>query len=155
MLTNRDVNTFVHKIGEKNKLFVHTEHFWDLLFQLMKHGINTSCVFIFVQYLKTAKKLTLSCIQSVMFGTNPTNHWVPLVLFSSMVVAASGYGYACHRQGLGSFLGIKSNGIELITGKILEENLLQSAFQQSLGDKFIFHQDNNLKHWSCLPRRVA
>jgi hypothetical protein len=30
------------------------------------------------------------------------------------------------------------------TGKILEENLVQSAFQQILGDKFTFQQDNNL-----------
>ena len=44
------------------------------------------------------------------------------------------------------FLGIKRNIIELRTGKILEENLVQSAFQQTLGDKFTFQQDNNLKH---------
>jgi hypothetical protein len=31
-------------------------------------------------------------------------------------------------------------------GKILEENLVQSAFQQTLGDKFTFQLDNNLKH---------
>jgi hypothetical protein len=36
-------------------------------------------------------------------------------------------------------------GIELSTGKILEENLVQSAFQQILRDKFPFQQDNNLK----------
>ena len=36
--------------------------------------------------------------------------------------------------------------MELSTGKILEENLYQSAFQQRLGDKFTFQQDNNLKH---------
>jgi hypothetical protein len=41
---------------------------------------------------------------------------------------------------------IKRNRIELSTGKILEENLVQSAFQQTLGDKFTFQQDNNLKH---------
>ena len=40
----------------------------------------------------------------------------------------------------------KINVIELSTGKILEENLVQSAFQQTLGDKFTFQQDNNLKH---------
>ena len=32
------------------------------------------------------------------------------------------------------------------TGKILEENLGQSAFQQTLGDTFTFHQDINLNH---------
>ena len=44
------------------------------------------------------------------------------------------------------FLFIKRNGIELRTGKTLEESLVQSAFQQTLGDKFTFQQDNNLKH---------
>jgi hypothetical protein len=29
---------------------------------------------------------------------------------------------------------------------ILEENLVQSAFHQILGDEFTFQQDNNLKH---------
>ena len=36
--------------------------------------------------------------------------------------------------------------MELSTGKILEENLVQSAFHQTLGDEFTFHQGNNLKH---------
>ena len=62
-----------------------------------------------------------------------------------MVVAASCHEYACHWQRLWSFLNIKYNGIELSTGKILEENLGQSAFQQTPGDKFTFQQDNNLK----------
>ena len=34
----------------------------------------------------------------------------------------------------------------LSTCKILEENLVQSAFHQTLGDEFTFQQDNNLKH---------
>jgi hypothetical protein len=38
------------------------------------------------------------------------------------------------------FFKIKINGIELSKGKILEENLVQSAFQQTLGDN-----NNNLK----------
>ena len=33
---------------------------------------------------------------------------------------------------------IKRNRIELSTGKILEGNLVQVAFQQTLGDKFTF-----------------
>ena len=42
---NKDVNNFVHR----NKLIVRMEHFWDLLFQLMKHGIKTVHVeFIFL-----------------------------------------------------------------------------------------------------------
>ena len=36
--------------------------------------------------------------------------------------------------------------MEPSTGKILEENLVQSAFHQTLGDEFTFQQDNNLKH---------
>ena len=44
------------------------------------------------------------------------------------------------------FFRIKINGIELSTGKILEEYLVHSAFHQTLGDKFTFQQDNNLKH---------
>uniref|UniRef100_A0AAZ3NX94 Uncharacterized protein n=1 Tax=Oncorhynchus tshawytscha TaxID=74940 RepID=A0AAZ3NX94_ONCTS len=36
--------------------------------------------------------------------------------------------------------------MELSTGQILEENLVESAFHQILGDVFISQQDNNLKH---------
>jgi hypothetical protein len=36
--------------------------------------------------------------------------------------------------------------MELSTGRTLEENLIQSAFHQTLGDEFTFQQDNNLKH---------
>jgi hypothetical protein len=36
--------------------------------------------------------------------------------------------------------------MELSTGKILEQNLVQLAFHQTLGDEFTFQQDNNLKH---------
>ena len=62
------------------------------------------------------------------------------------MVAASCYEYDCHQQGLGSFFRIKINRIEISTGKILVENLVQSALQKTLGDKFTFQQDNNLKH---------
>jgi hypothetical protein len=41
---------------------------------------------------------------------------------------------------------IKINGIKLGTGKILEENLVQSAFQQTLRDKCTCEQHNCLKH---------
>ena len=56
------------------------------------------------------------------------------------------------------FLRIKINGIEISTGKILEANLVQSAFQQTMGDTFTFQQENNLKHKAkytleLLPRR--
>ena len=36
--------------------------------------------------------------------------------------------------------------MELNTSKILKENLVKSAFHQTLGDEFTFQQDNNLKH---------
>ena len=36
--------------------------------------------------------------------------------------------------------------MELSTGTILEENLVQSAFHQTLEDEFTFQKDNNLKH---------
>ena len=41
---------------------------------------------------------------------------------------------------------ITRKGIDLSTGKVLEENLVQSVFQQKLGDEFTFQQDINLKH---------
>jgi hypothetical protein len=49
------------------------------------------------------------------------------------------YGYACN------FSGLKINGMELNTGNILEENLVQFTFRQTLGDEFTFQQDNNLR----------
>jgi hypothetical protein len=49
---------------------------------------------------------------------------------------------------------IEINGVELSTGKILEENLLQSALQQTLGDEFTFQQDNSLQH-KAKSTRVA
>jgi hypothetical protein len=63
-----------------------------------------------------------------------------------MVVAASCYGYACHWAKTWEFFRIKRNRIALNQGKILEENLVQYASQQTLGDKFTIQQDNNLKH---------
>ena len=38
--------------------------------------------------------------------------------------------------------------MELSTGTIVEENLVQSAFHQTRGDEFTFQQNNNLKHKS-------
>ena len=49
---------------------------------------------------------------------------------------------------------MKINGIELSNGKILEESLGQSAFQQTLGDRFTFQQDNNLKHKAKYTRQL-
>jgi hypothetical protein len=40
---------------------------------------------------------------------------------------------------------IKRKIIQLSTCKILKENLVQTSFQQTLGDDFTFRQDNNLK----------
>ena len=36
--------------------------------------------------------------------------------------------------------------MELSTGKMLKENMVPSAFCQTLGDEFNFQQENNLKH---------
>ena len=36
--------------------------------------------------------------------------------------------------------------MELSTGRILEGNLVQSAFHKTLADEFSFRHDNNLKH---------
>ena len=52
-----------------------------------------------------------------------------LSIFPSIVVATSCYGYACN-----NFSGYKIHGMELSTGQILEENLVQSDFHQTLGD---------------------
>jgi hypothetical protein len=41
------------------------------------------------------------------------------------------------------------------TGKILEENLVQSAFQQTLEDKFTFQQDNDFKHKELLTKMTV
>uniref|UniRef100_A0AAZ3SPC3 Uncharacterized protein n=1 Tax=Oncorhynchus tshawytscha TaxID=74940 RepID=A0AAZ3SPC3_ONCTS len=41
---------------------------------------------------------------------------------------------------------MKINRMELSTGKILEENLVQSAFHQKRRDEFTLQQDNNLQH---------
>ena len=72
-----------------------------------------------------------------------------------MVLAASCYGYACW-QGLGCCFRVKRNGIALSTGKILEGTLVQSTFQQTLGDKFTFQQDNSLKHKAkCTPELLT
>ena len=59
MLTKRDVNKFVHNF--LGKLFVHMKHFWDLFFQLMKHGTNIShIVYIFVPC--TLDYLSIACL---------------------------------------------------------------------------------------------
>jgi hypothetical protein len=36
--------------------------------------------------------------------------------------------------------------MKLTTGKILEENLVQTAFHQTVGDELTFQQENNVKH---------
>jgi hypothetical protein len=61
-----------------------------------------------------------------------------------MVVAASCCGNACHWKGLRSKKKMKRNKAK--HKQNTRGNLVQSAFQQTLGDKFIFQQDNYLKH---------
>ena len=53
-------------------------------------------------------------------------------------LSSARFGEVCFRT--------KINRLELSTGKILKENLIQSAFHQTLGDKFSFQQDNNLNN---------
>ena len=65
MLTNMGVNQFVHTF-ERNKLFVHVENFWDLLFQLMKHGTDTLHVeitFLFSVHTHSLSQLFTPCIK--------------------------------------------------------------------------------------------
>jgi hypothetical protein len=52
----------------------------------------------------------------------------------------------------GVFQDKQNKKMSLNPGKILKENLIQSAFHQTLRHEFSFQQHNNLKHWSCLPR---
>jgi hypothetical protein len=47
-------------------------------------------------------------------------------------------GRFCQGIRVSVFFQIQISGTELSTGKILEENLVQAAFQQTLGDKFTF-----------------
>ena len=49
-------------------------------------------------------------------------------------------------ENTGEFFRMKINVMELSTGKILEENLLKSASQQTLGEEFTFQQDYNPQH---------
>ena len=46
----------------------------------------------------------------------------------------------------GAFQDKKRCAMDLSAGKILEENLVQSAFHQTLRNEFTFQQDDNLKH---------
>jgi hypothetical protein len=50
-----------------------------------------------------------------------------------------------HRQGRLIFFKNNNTWNRASTDKILEENLVQSAFQQTLGDRFTFQLDNDLK----------
>ncbi|MGH0117976.1 UNVERIFIED_CONTAM: hypothetical protein FKN15_042751 [Acipenser sinensis] len=54
-----------------------------------------------------------------------------------MVVAASCYGDAFHRQGLDNWSGLRARSMEPNT-EILEENLFQSARDLGLGRRFTF-----------------
>jgi hypothetical protein len=81
-----------------------------------------------------------------MFGANPIQHITEyLSICLSIVVAISCY----------FFQDKKIYGMEVSTGKILEENLVQSAFHQTLVDEFTFQQDNNPKHKAKIYTGVA
>jgi hypothetical protein len=81
---------------------------------------------------------SLFVLKSVMFGATPIQH---ITEYHSPYFQAyecygySCYGFSCNHEGLGSFSGYKINRMELSTGKILEENLVQSALHQTVGDK--------------------
>ena len=83
-----------------------------------------------------------------MIGANPIQH---ITEYHSPYFQV--YWWLHHVMGMlvivkywGVFQDKKRNRMELSTGKILEENLVQSAFHQTLGDEFTFQHDNNLKH---------
>uniref|UniRef100_A0A8C7K089 threonine--tRNA ligase n=1 Tax=Oncorhynchus kisutch TaxID=8019 RepID=A0A8C7K089_ONCKI len=65
MLTNRDLNKFVHKM-ERDKLFMCMEHFRDLLFKLMKHGTNITCCLLYFSIFLFSATLSLSLSHSVL-----------------------------------------------------------------------------------------
>ena len=56
MLINSDVNQFVHM-----------EHFWDLSFQLMKHGTNT--LHVALDFIEN-----IHCMESARIWSNPCAH---------------------------------------------------------------------------------
>jgi hypothetical protein len=60
MFTNGDVKNCAQHFREM--LFVHMDNFWNLLFQLFKHGPNTLHVafYIFVEYSSMPPELILS-----------------------------------------------------------------------------------------------
>jgi hypothetical protein len=61
-----------------------------------------------------------------MFGSNPIHYGVPLPIFSSIAVAAYVMGMLVIVKDWGDFQDKKITKMELSTGKILEENLVQS-----------------------------
>jgi hypothetical protein len=80
MLTNRDVNNIV-------TIFVCMEHFWDLLFQLMKHGINTlQYIVIFLVQCIWLAKMTA---QATLMWLDKTGFIVDTVTLQSCLISTS------------------------------------------------------------------
>jgi hypothetical protein len=69
------------------------------------------------------------------------------------LVAASWCGCVSHRKILKFFRGEKKTGMELSTGKLLEENLLQSLRGIHIFSRTITNNTKSNLHGSCLPRR--
>ena len=65
MLTNRNVNKFLHRILKKYT-FLGLEHFWNHLFQRTKHGTNTLHVaFLYFFCIYTNPTLLIVCLESL------------------------------------------------------------------------------------------
>uniref|UniRef100_A0AAZ3RHH6 Uncharacterized protein n=1 Tax=Oncorhynchus tshawytscha TaxID=74940 RepID=A0AAZ3RHH6_ONCTS len=84
-------------------------------------------------------------MQSLMFGANSTTHHG-----NCLLIFKHGGGcimvWVCLTSAKTEFFRIKINGIELSTCEILEENLVQSALHQTLGEEFTFQLNNHLQH---------
>ena len=71
------------------------------------------------------------CLGQIQYNT---------LLSTSIVVAHHVMSMLVIIEDWGVFQDKKTNGMELNTGNILEENLIQSAIHQKLGDEFTFQQ---------------
>jgi hypothetical protein len=56
---------------ERNKLFVHMEHLWDILFQLIRHGNTLHAAFLF--FLSISISLSIESIIVYIMGKELSN----------------------------------------------------------------------------------
>jgi hypothetical protein len=90
-----------------------------------------------------------------MFGANPTHHRVAFIIFSSMVVAASCYGYAFYQEELASFTCKNKLNIakHMQNERITWFGLLSNRYWET-NSPFTRTITLNTRpniHWSCLP----